>query len=487
MSAVPDCYLPSILITGSALLIMLLIAFERNHQRISRITSLGLSFALIAQYTQTGQPPYHTELLLFDGVTMLSHLLLILVAWLLSFFLYHWLQCLDDAKEEYYLLLLLTTQGALVVSASQHFAVFFLGLELMSLSLVPMIAYQTVNNQALEAGIKYLVLSALASAFMLLAIAILYLESGTLSIPDLVIKAPNLLDNHNFIHDCAIILLLVGVAFKLSLVPCHLWVADVFEGAPVPTTALLATLSKASLFVVLLRLYRFGEWYTQTQLVTMIAVIAAASMLIGNLLALLQKNLLRLIAYSSIAHFGYILLAILALQPASALTNITTLASEAATMYLFAYLLTVTGIFLILMLLAGTTQIEQLTGLFWQQRSLAIPLILLLLSLAGIPLTIGFIGKFYLTLAAVNAQLWWLLATLIIGSVLGLFYYLRIILLMIDQPAEETNIFVTSSALPTLTQLSVLGIVIVLVIYIGVYPSMLSGLIQEMLNLAVNQ
>jgi NADH-quinone oxidoreductase subunit N len=472
-------YLPSILITSTALIVMLQTAFKRSHQRISLITTVGLSLALLVQFVKIGDSSYQTDLLVFDGITTLSSSLLLLVAWLLSLLLYNWLQSLDDPKEEYYLLLLLSTQGALVVSASQHFASFFLGLELMSLSLVPMIAYSGNDNQALEAGIKYLVLSAVASAFMLLAIAILYLYTGTLSIPELAIKVPALLSNGNIIHSSAIILLLVAFTFKLSLVPCHLWVADVFEGAPIPTAALLATVSKAALFVVLLRLFMLGEWHNQPAIIDIIAIIAAASMLVGNLLALLQKNILRLLAYSSIAHFGYILLAILALKSASVLSSVDALANEAVFIYLYAYLTTVVGIFLILMLLPNTYQIDQLKGLFWQQRLKSVILAVLLLSLAGIPLTIGFVGKFYLTLVAVNAQLWWLLAALIIGSVMGLFYYLRIILVMVDEDGSPANTEIST----TRTELWVMGIVILLVIGIGVFPSMLAGLVQEVIGL----
>ncbi len=472
-------YLPSILITSTALIVMLQTAFKRSHHRISLITTVGLSLALLVQFVKIGDTSYQTDLLVFDGITTLSSSLLLLVAWLLSLLLFNWLQSLDDPKEEYYLLLLLSTQGALVVSASQHFASFFLGLELMSLSLVPMIAYSGNDNQALEAGIKYLVLSAVASAFMLLAIAILYLYTGTLSIPELALKVPALLSNDNIIHSSAIILLLVAFTFKLSLVPCHLWVADVFEGAPIPTAALLATVSKAALFVVLLRLFMLGEWHNQPAIIDIIAIIAAGSMLVGNLLALLQKNILRLLAYSSIAHFGYILLAILALKSANALSSVDALANEAVIIYLYAYLTTVVGVFLILMLLPNTYQINQLTGLFWQQPLKSVILTVLLLSLAGIPLTIGFIGKFYLTLVAVNAQLWWLLAALIIGSVMGLFYYLRIILVMVDQDESPANTEIST----TRTELWVMGIVILLVIGIGVFPSMLAGLVQEVIGL----
>ena len=431
--------LPSIIICCTALIIMLFTAAKRNHQYTSLITSLGLFIALVVQTSQIDNTQQQFTLLIFDGTTTLLSTLLILVSFLLSLLLYPWLERLNDPKEEYYILFLLATQGALIVCASSHFASFFLGLELMSLSLVPMIAYVDKKPNALEAGIKYLVLSAVASAFMLMAIAIIYFYTGTLAIQDIVQQLPHsstASTSNDIIYSAAIILLLVGIAFKLSLAPCHLWVADLFEGSPLPTAALLATLSKAAIFVVLIRLFSVGEWHNQAAILTIIAAIAAASMIIGNFLALLQKNLLRLLAFSSIAHFGYILLAILAIKPNLPLSDAGSLASEAAIYYLIAYLITVVGTFAILMLLSNDNEdapftIDRLRGIFWIKPSTAIVLTLLFLSLAGIPLTIGFVGKFYLTLVAVNVLLWSLLAALIIGSIAGLFYYLRDILWMV--------------------------------------------------------
>jgi len=156
--------LPSIIISSTALIIMLFAAIKREHRYTSLLTSLGLFVALIIQLQQIKSTPFQTELFLFDGTTALLSALLILVSLLLSFLLFPWLESLKDPKEEYYMLFLLATQGALVVCASSHFASFFLGLELMSLSMVPMVAYPDRDNNSLEAGIKYLVLSAVASA-----------------------------------------------------------------------------------------------------------------------------------------------------------------------------------------------------------------------------------------------------------------------------------------------------------------------------------
>ena len=440
--------LPWIILACTALILMLTTAFKRNHFHVSVLTSLGLLLAFVVQINQIGGLNYKDSLLVFDGTTGLLSALLIFVSLLLSLLIYPWLNSLQDPKEEYYMLFLLATVGALVVCASNHFASFFLGLELLSLSLVPMVAYVDRDPKALEAGIKYLVLSAVASAFMLMAIAIIYFYTGTLSIEE-IIQQPPFASNatnpvsSNIIYSLAIVMLLVGVAFKLSLAPCHLWVADLLEGSPLPTAALLATISKAAIFVVLIRLFTLGEWHLQSDIILILSVVAAASMVIGNFLALLQNNLLRLLAFSSIAHFGYILLALLSIKPNNPLSSATTLSHEAAIYYLFAYLVTVVGTFAILMVIsnqaleqqtdASPFTISRLKGLYWKKPATAFVLTLLFLSLAGIPLTIGFIGKFYITLSAVNAQMWGLLGALIVSSIAGLYYYLRIIMMMAEK------------------------------------------------------
>jgi len=193
---------------------------------------------------------------------------------------------------------------------------------------------------------------------------------------------------------------------------------------------------------------------------------------------------LRLLAFSSIAHFGYILLAILAMKPNVSLSNTGTLANEAAIYYLIAYLITVVGTFSVLMLLSNDNKedsftIDRLRGIFWIKPSTAIVLTLLFLSLAGIPLTIGFIGKFYLTLAAVNAQLWWLLAALIIGSITGLFYYLRVILMMMEKPEEGAHVVDIQHSIIGHV---VIGTITLLIVGIGVFPEKLAYMIEQVVS-----
>jgi len=497
-AALAYALLPWIIIGSTALILMLFAAVKRDHLYISFLTSLGLLLALIVQLIQISEVDYKDSLVIFDGTTTLLSALIIFVSFLLSLLLYPWLESVNDPKEEYYMLFLLATLGSLVVCASSHFASFFLGLELMSLSLVPMVSYVDRDQKSLEAGIKYLVLSALASAFMLMAIAIIYFYAGTLSIDQIVNNSSFILESsatsgeglaNTVIYNTALVFLLVGVTFKLSLAPCHLWVADLLEGSPLPTAALLATISKAAMFVVLIRLFSFGDWHLQTDIVWILSAVAGVSMIMGNFLALLQKNILRLLAFSSIAHFGYLLLTLISMKPESALANESALSNEAAIYYLFAYLITVLGTFAVLMLLntphtgpqkpSSAITIDSLRGLFWNKPGTSLTLMLLLLSLAGIPLTIGFVGKFYVTLAAVNSQLWYLVAALIISSIAGLYYYLRLIMIMVEKTDAGESLAkepfsVTSPILLTTVSSLVLGI--------GIFPGHLAEIIEKILT-----
>jgi NADH-quinone oxidoreductase subunit N len=469
-------YLPAIVLTITILILLSAIALTRKHSTAYLICGGGLLATMMTLFVQIGKPGAVSHLFLFDPITPFISLILLIVVSMLWVQLYQWLETLDERKEEYYLLMLLSTLGALIMVAANHFASFFLGLELMSLSFVGLVAYAGNDLKGQEAGVKYLILSAIASALILMGIAILYLQFGTLSFNDLSTQT-RVATLPGWVTISAVIFILGGLFFKLSLVPCHLWVADLFEGAPLPTAALLATLSKLSAFIILWRMFSAGHWTSYEAVVDIVATVAIASMLIGNFLGLLQNNLLRLLAYSSIAHFGYLLIILLLVDSPKTLFLTDTFATEATVFYLVAYLFTLTGVFSVLMQLPQIKTQQDLTGLFWRKPSIAITLALLMLSLAGIPLTIGFMGKFYLVVTAVSHQMWWLLSALVAGSVVGLFYYLRVIMMMIKSPEEEHE-------LPTLT-LTINGqllnaLIIFLVIGFGTFPGAFSSLIEQL-------
>src|SRR5690606_35499075 len=263
------------------------------------------------------------------------------------------------------------------------------------------------------------------SAFLLFGIALVYAETGTLGFAALAAAAGSAPGLYCL---SGVALLLAGIGFKLSVVPFHMWAPDVYEGAPAPVTAFLAVVSKCAVFALLLRYSLSAGAFGFTGLVAILSAIAVLSMLAGNLLALLQDNVKRILAYSSIAHLGYALVAFLAGGA---------LAVEAVSIYLAMYAITTLGAFAVVAALSRSgaerdaDRLEDYAGLFWMRPWLAAAFAAMLLSLAGIPLTLGFIGKFYAVASGVSASLWIPVGALVVGSVISLYYYLRIIVAML--------------------------------------------------------
>ena len=266
---------------------------------------------------------------------------------------------------------------------------------------------------------------------LLYGFALIYAATGELSYAGIGLKASIAYDQNPILLMAGTAMVLAGIGFKLSVVPFHMWTPDVYEGAPTPVTGFLATVSKGAVFVALTRFFVEGQLYEYQSLMTALAAVAIASMLIGNWLALRQENIKRLLAYSSIAHFGYLLVVLIALSYGGAEAG---LIRESITFYLAAYILTTLAAFAVVASIAGEDErknnIASFDGLFWRRPIQASSLTVAMLSFAGIPLTAGFIGKFYVISVGIQSQLWWLITALIIGSAIGIYYYLRIIFAM---------------------------------------------------------
>jgi NADH-quinone oxidoreductase subunit N len=457
-------YLPIILVSATAIAVMLGIAWRREHAVTVAVSALGLVLALIAQVFVWQKMPVHTPLLDFDGLALLAGLL-ILASTLACVILSHaYLESFRNASEEFYVLLLCATVGGLVLAASRHLAGLFIGLELLSMPLYGMLAYTYHKQRSLEAGIKYLILSAAASAFLLFGMALLYAQAGDLRIDRLM---ASLNETTGIWGLAGIGLMLVGLGFKLSVVPFHLWTPDVYEGGPGPAATFLATASKVAVFAVLLRIMLSipvdeGSWPR-----AVLTGLALASMLVGNLLALTQSNIKRLLGYSSIAHFGYLLTALVVADG---------LAAETGGVYLITYVLATLAAFGVVILVSGTTSDEDAAalhyyrGLFWRRPYLTAVLTVAMLSLAGIPATVGFIGKFYVIALGVEAQRWWLVGGIIVGSAIGLYYYLRVtITLFLAQPGMRRRDASDDWGMRA-GGLVVLGVA-ALVVLLGLYPA----------------
>jgi NADH-quinone oxidoreductase subunit N len=468
--------LPIIILTAFTVAVMLVIAFQRHHGLVVlwTLAALALSFAALPIAAHVAPRPV-TPLLVLDHYALFYMGLIFVAGFAVTLLSYSYLEGRQHCPEELYLLLLLATLGAAVLVASQHFAAFFLGLELLSLSLFPMIAYPVGRRRALEGSVKYLVLSGVASPFLLFGIALIYAELGSLEFTQLGKLLTARTDPGSVYLLTGLAMVVVGVGFKLSVVPFHLWTPDVYEGAPAPVTAFLATVSKGAMFALLLRFFVAVEGYQSGPLLLVLSLIAIASMLIGNLLALLQDNVKRILAYSSIAHLGYLLVAFLVGGA---------LAVEAVTFYLVAYFVTTLGAFGIVTVLSKPDRdadvLSDYQGLFWQRPWLAGVFTVMLLSLAGIPLTAGFVGKFYLFAAGVEGALWLLLIVLVIGSAIGLFYYLRIVVVMYRSPPEGAMESGTAhpSSFAALAGSVVLAVLTLSLVWLGVYPGPVIDIIQ---------
>ncbi|MBL4819667.1 MAG: NADH-quinone oxidoreductase subunit N [Gammaproteobacteria bacterium] len=458
---------------------MLLIAIKRNHALICASSIAGLAIVVVAAFAVVPESPQQiSPLLIIDSYSLFFTIVILMLAACIAVFSFNYLYNLDDDVEEFYLLLLLATLGAVVMVSSNHFISAFLGLETLSISLYGMIAYPVHSKEAvkfpLEASVKYLVLSAVSSTFILFGIALLYAQTGTLSFSDLsaVLTSPGA---NTGIFVMALLLLSAGMAFKLSLAPFHMWTPDVYEGAPLPASAFLATIGKAAMFVLLLRFFMVSKALQFEAVVAVFSLIAVVSILFGNVLALLQDNLKRILAYSSIAHMGYLLIALIAVHYSTG-----TMAIEAVSFYLVAYVVMTLGAFGVATVVSSSEKefdfVSDYQGLFWREPWLATAFTAMLLSLAGIPLTVGFIGKFYVILAGVEGALWVLLAVLVVGSGIGIYYYLRIIYRMI-MPADHQVQF-RETGLNRIGSYVVLSFLLLSLLVLGVYPAFLMSIIE---------
>ena len=461
--------LPIITLSVAILVVMMVIAFARSLALtcLCCCIALALTLAAIIWVNVNLASQYVTPLVIVDDYALLFSSIIVVGAFFVCLLAYSYHAERGEKQDEYLLLLLLSTLGGILLAHSAHFASFILALELVGVSLYAMISYPTRGLFSLEAALKYLILSGVSSATILFGIAFLFAVTGSLSFEGMA-DATMDIEHASFFVLIGVSFVLSGIAFKLSLVPFHMWTPDVYEGAPAPTTAFLATVSKGGIFAVLLRFFVSFDGFRFETVLESLFWVALLSIIIGNLLAVMQDKIKRVLAYSSIAHLGYLLVAFIA---ASAVGG-KQLALEASLFFLIAYFLTTIGAFGVVTVMSGSVQADhdsdqlvQYEGLFWRRPLLATFFSAMLLSLAGIPLTVGFIGKFYIVAAAVQSSLWELLVAVVVGSGIGLYYYLRIIYSMTKRPATEDEIDIPA------TGGWALGMVLVLLIGLGVFPA----------------
>ncbi len=460
---------PFIILSAAAIVVMAAIAWRRDHRLTVVLTLAGLALAVVSLPLTAGPTPQAiTSLVVIDWFSLSLTGLLCLASFGVAGLAYGYFEKHIGDQEEFYVLLLLATLGACVLTASTHFASFFLSLELLSVSLYALTAYLRHSNRSIEAGVKYLILAAVSSAFILFGMALVYTSTGSMELGALTARA-EAAGTAGLLSAAGLAMIIVGLGFKLAVVPFHLWTPDVYQGAPAPVAAFIATVSKSGVFALVLRMLSGVDFADRHDLFLILSIISIASMFAGNLLALLQRNVKRILAYSSISHLGYLLVALLASGP---------LRVTASLFYLTAYLITMLGAFGVITLVSGTDRdadsIADYRGMAWRMPWIAAIFTAMLLSLAGIPLTAGFIGKFYLAFAGVGSALWLLVIVLVINSAIGLFYYLRIMVALysgaqksgpLDQPVSRSGS-------------AVVVVLAVALVWLGIYPGPLIAFIQ---------
>jgi NADH-quinone oxidoreductase subunit N len=466
------CLTPFLIIAIAPVVIMIVISILRNYKVVygfsvlSLLAAFGSIFFILPSIPHTIEPLFIIDVysLFFLGIIIISALLV-------TFLSYDYIKQLEGVKEEYYIVLFTSTLGAALLAVANHFVLFFLGIETLSISLYILIAFQRSKSNSIEAGIKYLILASVSSAFLLFGMALIYTTFGTMQFTAIIAAlgtggqlSPLVLSGFG--------MMMVGIGFKLALVPFHMWTPDVYQGAPAPVSAYVATVSKGAVMAILIRFFFNLRGFDNRYLVIAISGIAILSMFVGNILAIRQKNIKRLLGYSSIANMGYLIIILLTGSNRGI---------QASIFYLISYFFTIIGAFGVITLLSTyeheAEKVEDFKGLFWKRPGIAIVFTLSLLSLAGIPVTAGFIAKFYVIYEGMKAGLITLIISMIINSVIGLYYYLRII----------TTLFSTANdaKLPELSLVGniALAIIGISILVLGIYPGWLIDIIVRFVSL----
>jgi NADH-quinone oxidoreductase subunit N len=359
---------------------------------------------------------------------------------------------------EFYALILIVALGAMVMAASRDLIMVFLGLETLSIPLYVLAAFARDDRRSQEAGMKYFLLGAFSTAFFLYGMALVFGASGSTALGAVAIAPPSVL-----LHIGGG-LLLVGLGFKAAIVPFHAWAPDVYEGAPLPVTAYMAVIAKVGAFAALLRVAPAIAGASREEWVTVIGVLSGLTMVLGNFAALLQTSLKRLLAYSSIAHAGFMLIGVAVDTPPGA---------GAVAFYLIAYAFMTLGAFgVVLMLERGgqeADQIGDLTGLAWRSPALAAAMAVFMVSLAGLPPTAGFVAKFYVFAAALDAGQTALAVIGVLTSVVSAYFYLRVAYTMFTGEPRPNVRFVGGRWVSAAVIISTIG-----VLALGLFPAPLT-------------
>lgn len=462
--------LPLLISAYAGVALMLVVAFLRSGRLAFWFTIVALVGAFGSVFVSLSHAPRTVaSMLRIDAYSLFFGAVIIVASLLVALLCGEYLKSHEKRSEAFYILLLFAVTGMLAIVSSSHFLTFFLGLETLSAALYGLIGYTRRQPISLEAAIKYLVLAAASSAFLLFGIALVYADAGTMDFGSLLrlVEGARL----SGLSIVGLAMLLVGVGFKLAWAPFHMWSPDVYQGAPAPVTALIASGSKGAVFALLLRLAASAGLPRSEAPFVVLAVLATATMFVGNLLALSQTNVKRLLAYSSIAQMGYLLIPVLAGG---------VLGVPSGAFYLVSYMAAAIAAFGVISIYSARKESGDLESLsdFADMSSrnpgLAAALAIALLSLTGMPLTAGFFAKFYIFTAAADAGLWWLLIVGVVNTGMSAFYYLRVVFALYSHRESARDQQMTGTSV---TPMISLAACVAAIILFGLYPTALIRLV----------
>jgi len=460
---------PEIVLVSAACAVLVIDLFVPQRNRhisywLTQASLLGTAWLVLATATAATTKAFG-NMVVDDMVADLLKLFSLLAVSLGLFYGRYYLVSRNLFKGETFVLMMFAALGMMVMVSANNFVTLYLGLELMSLSTYALVALHREASGPAEAAMKYFVLGAMASGLFLYGASMIYGATGSLDV-DLIMQATLSGPSNRTLLVFGLVFLLSGIAFKLGVVPYHMWVPDVYHGAPTPITLLIGTATKLAAFGLTLRVLAGALGGIEFDWQGMLIVLSLLSMVIGNVVAIAQTNIKRMLAYSTIANMGFMLMGFLAAD----LNGL-----SAALFYAITYVLTSLASFGVILLLSRegfeADQLDDFKGLNQRSPWWAFIMLLVMFSLAGIPPTVGFYAKFTVIEAAVNAQFVWLAVVAVLTSVIGAFYYLRIVKLMyFDDPVDHAEIEAPGDARALL---SVNGLALLV---LGILPQQLMGL-----------
>ena len=473
--------LPAISVAVWACILLLIDLFiPKERKQVTAWLAAGvLVFAFIANlFVYNSDTDSFLGMYRADQFTGFFNIVILITAFISILMSIDYLKRTGIERGEFYTLLLFTTSGMMFMAGANDLIVVFVALELLSIPLYVMAAFRAPDLKSEESGMKYFILGAFASAFFVYGAALLYGATGTTHMPAIFEMVESIISGANAPVLLTLLgagLLLVGLGFKVAVVPFHMWTPDVYEGAPTPATAFMSVGAKAGGFAALLRIFAValptfvatsGDTTASWQLV--VALIAAATLILGNYVAIAQQNIKRMLAYSSIAHAGYIMMAVAAAGTA----GVGNAAVQSALIYTIAYMFTNLGAFAVAIAVerndGSGTNLEDFVGLYRSRPGLAVMMAVFMLSLIGVPPLAGFIGKLFVFQSTLDAGLVWLAIIGVITSVVSAFYYARVIVNMFlregeGEPAEGATPALNWAVYVALAGTLLLGLLPVLV------------------------